>query len=220
LLINLLPTTAIVIASGDVFAAALARPPPLGGKPLGNPAPRLAFAHLVRPIDNNWRHAFGNQPSSSRGAVATKQSSCCPISGLLQFTRNDDLTIRLLNPLSFVGAVRNGDAKPLDLFTAGGEAHLQFKPIVVGGIRFRPIERDQGWKLSRQALLDIGRFECRATHGDSAMFGRNGEADRGQRAGRAIGAHAGIDTDAHLAPGRCFDFAIKRRGLARRPRSA
>jgi hypothetical protein len=45
------------------------------------------------------------------------------------------------------------------------------------------------------------------------MFGRNGQADRGQRTGRAIGAHAGIDTDAHLAPGRHFDFAIKRRGL-------
>jgi len=48
--------------------------------------------------------------------------------------------------------------KPLDLFAARGEAHFQFKPIVVGGIRFRSIERDKGEKLSRQALLDIGRF--------------------------------------------------------------
>ena len=66
---------------------------------------------------------------------------------MLRFARNDAITIRLSNPLSFVGAVRNDDAKPLDLFTAVREAHLQFKPIVVGGIRFRPIERDQGWKL-------------------------------------------------------------------------
>ena len=53
--------------------------------------------------------------------------------------------------------------------------------------RFRPIQGDKGGKLSGQALLDIGRFECRATHGDGAVFGRNGKADRGQRAGRAIG---------------------------------
>jgi hypothetical protein len=118
-----------------------------------------------------------------------------------------------LNPLAFARATRNEDVKPLDLFAAGGEAHLQFKPIVVGGICFGPIERDQGGKFSRQALFDIGRFECRATHGDGAMFGRYGKADRGQRASRAIGAHAGIDADAHLAPGRRFDFAIKRRGL-------
>jgi hypothetical protein len=86
-----------------------------------------------------------------------------------------------INSLSFVRAIRNGDVKPLDLFAVGGEIYLQFKPIVVGGIRFRPIERDQGGKFGRQALLDIGRFECRATHSDGAMFGRNGEADCGQR---------------------------------------
>jgi hypothetical protein len=56
-------------------------------------------------------------------------------------------------------------------------------------------------KFSRQALLDIGRFECRAAHGDSAVLRRNGEADCGQRTGRAIGAHAGIDTDAPSRPG-------------------
>ena len=98
------------------------------------------------------------------------------------------------NPLSLVRAGGNDDVKPLDLFAAGGEAHFQLKPIVVCGIRFRPIERDQGGKFSGQALLDIGCFECRATHGDGAVFGRNGKADRGQRAGRAIGAHAGIPT--------------------------
>jgi hypothetical protein len=118
-----------------------------------------------------------------------------------------------LNPLSFVRASRNGHVKPLDLFTAGREAHFKFKAIVVRGIRFGPIERDQDWKFSRQALLDIGRFECRAAHGDSTMLGPNGQADRGQRTGCAVGAHAGIDTETHLAPGRRFDFAIKRRGL-------
>ena len=109
--------------------------------------------------------------------------------------------------------MQNDDVKPLDLFAAGGEAHFQLKPMVVGGIRFRPIERDQGGKFSGQALLDIGCFECRATHGNGAMFGRNGEADRWQGTGRAIGAHAGIDANAYLAPGRHFDVAIKRRGL-------
>ena len=67
-----------------------------------------------------------------------------------------------LNPLSFARAMRNDDVKTLDLF-AVGEAHLQFKPIVVGGIRW-PIKRDHGEKFCRQALFDIGRFECRATH--------------------------------------------------------
>ena len=77
--------------------------------------------------------------------------------------------------------------KALDLLAAGGEADFQFKPIVVRGTRFRPIEREQDGKLSRQALLDIGRFECRATHGNGAMFGGNGQADRGQRIGGAVG---------------------------------
>lgn len=64
--------------------------------------------------------------------------------------------------------------KPLNLFAAGGEAYFQFKPIVVGRIRFRSIKREQRGKFGRQALLDISRFECRATHGHGAMFGRNG----------------------------------------------
>ena len=78
--------------------------------------------------------------------------------------------------------------KPLNLFAAGRETHLQLKTIVVGGLCLWPIERDQGGKLSRQTLLDIGRFECRAPHDNRAVFGRNGEADRGQRTGRAIRA--------------------------------
>ena len=145
MLINLLPTTAIVIASGDVFAAASSSA--TRRKPLGNPACFCAFCPPDRQqlASRFWQPAFVISRSGSDEAV------------------------------------RNGDAKPMDLFTAVGEAHLQFKPIVVGGIRFRPIERDQGWKFSRQALLDIGCFECRATQGHSAMFGRNGEADRGQR---------------------------------------
>jgi hypothetical protein len=36
-------------------------------------------------------------------------------------------------------------------------------------------------------LLDIGRFERRAAHGDGAMFRRDGEPDRRQRPGSVIG---------------------------------
>ena len=73
---------------------------------------------LARPIDSDWRHDFGDVRwfHSSSPLVA-------------------------LNPLSFACATRNDDVKPLGLFAAGGEADLQFKPIIVGGIRFRPVER-------------------------------------------------------------------------------
>lgn len=113
-----------------------------------------------------------------------------------------------LNPLSIVCIGRNGDMEMLDLLAASGEAHFQFEMIVGGRIRFRPIERDQGGKFSRQALFDVGRFERRAAHGDVAVFGRNGEPDRRQRTGGAIGSHAGVDADAHIAPERRLYFAI------------
>ncbi len=56
----------------------------------------------------------------------------------------------------------------LDLFAAGGEAYLQFKSIVGGGIQFGPIKRDESGELSRQALCEVSGFEPRATHGDGA----------------------------------------------------
>jgi hypothetical protein len=153
--INRLPVPPGEIASSDVFLAVPAHSPAIGSKPINRQ--RLASRF--------WRPAFVIARSGGDEAIVVQ------LLGLLRFARNDDITHRLSNPLSFVGAVRNDDAKPLDLFAAVSEAHLQFKPIVVGGIRFRPTERDQGWKFSRQALLDIGRFECRAAHGDSAVLG-------------------------------------------------
>ena len=60
-----------------------------------------------------------------------------------------------LNPFAFARAMRNEDVKPLDLFAAGGEAHLQFKSIIVCEIRFGSIERDQGGKFGRQTLFDV-----------------------------------------------------------------
>jgi hypothetical protein len=161
------------------------------------------FRNSACPIDRDARHAFDDlarpipplqstRLSSLRVAERRSNPACC----------GRQANPSALNPLSFVRASRNGDVKPLDLLRAVGEAYLQFKPIVVGGIPFGSIERDQDWKFSRQALLDIGRAECRAAHGDSTMLGPNGQADRGQRTGCAVGAHAGIDTDTHLAPGR------------------
>jgi hypothetical protein len=104
--------------------------------------------------------------------------------------------------------------KALDLLTAGGKAHFQFKTIIGGRTRFRPIEGDKGGKLGRQALFHIGRFERRAAHGDAAVFGRNGEPDCRQRTGGAIRSHAGIDADARFASRRRFDLAIERSRLA------
>ena len=135
-----------------------------------------ATSRFQRPARSSLRAQRSNQQITQR-------------SWLLRCYRASHLTIR--NPFAFARAMRNEDVKPLDLFAAGGEAHLQFKSIIVCEIRFGSIERDQGGKFGRQTLFDIGRFECRATHGDGAVFGRNGKADRGQRAGRAIGAHAG-----------------------------
>jgi hypothetical protein len=48
--------------------------------------------------------------------------------------------------------------KALDLLAAGLEVHLQFKPIVVGRIRFGPIERDQaGSSAARHCSTLVAR---------------------------------------------------------------
>ena len=96
--------------------------------------------------------------------------------------------------------------KMLPLFAASGKAHFQFKAIVALEILAGAIEGDESRHVDRQALLDIGRFEHRAAHGDSAMSRRNGEPDRRQRPGRAIGTNTAVDADAHLAPWRSLDF--------------
>jgi hypothetical protein len=70
------------------------------------------------------------------------------------------------------------------------------------------IEGDESRHVDRQALLDIGRFERRAAHGDGAMFRRDGEPDRRQRPGSVIGTNTAVDADAHLAPRRSLDFPI------------
>ena len=113
------------------------------------------------------------------------------------------------NSLSTVWRIRNVDMKTLELFAAGGKAHFQFKAIVALEILAGAIERDKSRRFDRQALFEIGRFEHRATHGDGAVFGRDGEPYRRQRTGSAIGVNAGVDADAHLAPSRRLDFAIK-----------
>jgi hypothetical protein len=69
----------------------------------------------------------------------------------------------------------------LQLFAASGKAHFQFKSIVALEILASAIEGDESRHVDRQALLDIGRFERRAAHGDGAMFRRDGEPDRRQR---------------------------------------
>jgi hypothetical protein len=112
------------------------------------------------------------------------------------------------NALSVISAIRNADMKTLQLFAAGGKAHFQFEPIVALEILASAIERDESRYFDRQALLDISRFEHRATHGDGAVFGSNGEPYRRQRTRGAIGANATVDADAHLAPGRSLDFPI------------
>ena len=118
-----------------------------------------------------------------------------------------------LNSLPAICASRNGDMETLDLLAAGGGAHFEFEMIVSGRIRFGPIERDQSGKFSCQALLDVSGFERCAAYGDAAVFGRNGEPDRWQRTGGAIGSHAGVDADAHVAPERRLDVAIDRIAL-------
>ena len=117
------------------------------------------------------------------------------------------------NSLSTVWRIRNVDMKTLELFAAGGKAHFQFEAIVALEILALEIlagaiERDKSRRFDRQALFEIGRFEHRATHGDGAVFGRNGEPYRRQRTGSAIRANAAVDADAHLAPRRSFDFPV------------
>ena len=115
--------------------------------------------------------------------------------------------------------------KMLQLFASSGKAHFQFKAIVALEILASAIEGDESWHIDRQALLDIGRFEHRAAHGDGAMFRRDGEPDRRQRAGSAIGTNTAVDADAHLAPRRSLDFsfygivlAVSRAGAAQQRR--
>jgi len=69
-----------------------------------NFTPRLASAYFARLIDSDCRHVFGDARSLRR--------------------------LLALNPLSFACAIQNDDMKALDLFAAGLEVHLQFKPIV------------------------------------------------------------------------------------------
>ena len=94
--------------------------------------------------------------------------------------------------------------KTLQLFAAGGKAHFQFEAIVALEILLdvlaSAIERDERRRFDRQALFEISRFEHRATHGDGAVFGRNGEPYRRQRTGSAIRANAAVDGRAPRAP--------------------
>jgi hypothetical protein len=103
--------------------------------------------------------------------------------------------------------------KTLELFAAAGKAHFQFEAIVALEILALEIlagaiERNESRHFDGQALLDISRFEHCATHSDGAVFRRNGEPDRRQRTGSAIGANAAVDADAHLAPRRSLDFPV------------
>lgn len=98
--------------------------------------------------------------------------------------------------------------KTLQLFAARGKAHFQFKAIVALEILAGAIKGDESRHVDRQALFDIGCFEHRAAHGDGAMFRRNGEPDRRQRPGSAIGTNTTVDADAHLARPRGLDFPI------------
>jgi hypothetical protein len=118
------------------------------------------------------------------------------------------------NSLSTVWRIRNVDMKTLDLFAAGGKAHFQFEAIVVLEVLAGAIERNESRHFDGQALLDISRFQHRATHRDGAVFGRNGEPYRRQRTSSAIGTNAAVDADAHLAPRRSLDFPVYRIVLA------
>jgi hypothetical protein len=68
---------------------------------LGRSGTEACFYAFCSFIGNDWRHAFGD--------------TC------FAFTPS---RLVALNPLSFVGAVRNDDAKPLDSFAAVGKAYL------------------------------------------------------------------------------------------------
>jgi hypothetical protein len=116
------------------------------------------------------------------------------------------------NALSIVWAIRNADVKTLQLFAAAGKAHFQFEAILVLEVLLEvlagAIERNESRHFGRQALLDISRFQHCATHGDGAVFGRNGEPYRRQRTRSAIGANTAVDADAHIAPWRSLDFPV------------
>jgi hypothetical protein len=98
LIINHLPKTGPVIASGDVFAAVFDHRPPLAASRLLSRT-EACFGTFYRFI----------------GMIGVT---------LLATPASLHLPLVALNPLSFIGAVRNGDAKALDLFSAVSEAHL------------------------------------------------------------------------------------------------
>jgi hypothetical protein len=84
------------------------------------------------------------------------------ICGHIDCSMTDQIRCLSFAPLKMLTWKRWIGLRPAPTFTSN--------PIVVGGIRVRPIERDQGWKFNRQALFDISRAFC----GDIGVFLQNG----------------------------------------------
>ena len=106
------------------------------------------------------------------------------------------------------GATTNVDMEALDLFATIQPGNFQGELIAAAEIERRAIERDEGWRLGGEALLEIGGFEHAAFDGHSTVRRRRGKADCRQRTGSTIPANISVDADPKVLSRRGFEFPL------------